>query len=257
MKISRGTYAKVARARKHLQHLEGEISGFCGREGYAVTYELDHDIGEKSLILTASEAIPDDWSAGIGDIAHNLRSALDHAVYDASVQEVGSPVALSEFPIFFDKDLFLRDGRGGGLHKIRGVSAKTRTVIEQIQPFNTRKEGAESILWILQEVSNMDKHRTLHLCRRATEDFRIEIVKDIPLVGGFEWLAPLGILEDRTVVARWKPSALDGDMDMKAHISFNVVFQDGLLANNPVIGVCEKLIIGVEKVIHYLEASLE
>ncbi len=256
MKIAQEIYTKVERARHHLETLERDISAFCDRKGYSLTCEVDIGAGEKTFVFTAIEPIPDWWPVAIGDIAHNLRSALDNCIYEISVKHTGSVVGLSEFPIFNSPEHFHKSGRGGGLYKIRGVPAKTAKVIEAMQPFNTRKDGSESILSILHELSNIDKHRTIHVCRMMPRDMRMEVVRDITFNGSMDWCMPLGILEDRTILARWKPTILEEGMDMSADFTFDIVFQDTVVARKSVIKTCDSLIKGVLRVFHYIEGSL-
>ncbi len=258
--LSEGIYAKVERATDHLNALKSEIAQFCELNAHEVRHEADFQAGEKTLVYYARENIPLRWSIVIGEIIHNLRSALDQAVYDLTIRESGQAVELSEFPIFADKNAFLRTTRGGGLYKIRGVGEKTKRVIEELQPFNIRKEGTESVLWLLHELSNIDKHRTIHLCRRMTSNVEIGVVRDITFIGNFTWLAPLGLLEDRTILARWKPTDNLGDeVDMNAKIAFDVAFGQGTVASlvgKSVTDVCERLIRGIGRVFHYLEESV-
>src|SRR6202043_2947882 len=69
---------------------------------------------------------PARWGALVGDCVHNLRSTLDHIVWDLSGGTGNAPDD-SEFPVFIDfLKFFQRDkkgepARGSGLWKIRGV----------------------------------------------------------------------------------------------------------------------------------------
>ena len=254
-------YARIARAKEHLASLKAEIDAFCRRNAHEVRHEIDPETAEKIVVYYAREHIPVTWSILIGEIAHNLRSSLDQAVYDLTIRESGHPVEFSEFPIFTDRDRFKNTGKGGGLYKIRGVPPKTREAIERVQPFNVRSDGKESLTWLLQELSIIDKHRTIHLCRRKTTGMEMRAVRDITFTGNADlFRLPIGKLEDRAILARWKPAnGIDDEVYMEATIAFEIAFDDATIstiAGHPVITICEGIITSVERVMELIESTL-
>lgn len=74
-----GPRAKVRRAREYLRGLEEALAYDSPRREYQVTVVADEE-GNYVLDLTWDEHRRREWSVTVGDIAHNLRSALDHAV---------------------------------------------------------------------------------------------------------------------------------------------------------------------------------
>lgn len=104
----------------------------------------------------------------IGECLHNLRSALDHLVWQLAIQNGNRPDDKSEFPIFLDPGKFSKRKKDGdpdpqsGLRKMQNCSAQARTLIEQFQPFN-RPAGQFELhpLWLLQKLNNVDKHQTI------------------------------------------------------------------------------------------------
>jgi hypothetical protein len=53
------------------------------------------------------------WGVQVGEIVHNLRSALDHSIWELVILTTGRPPALptkNQFPIFKSKDGFLARG---------------------------------------------------------------------------------------------------------------------------------------------------
>ena len=254
-------YARVARAKDHLGTLQSDIDAFCRRNAHEVRHEIDAETEEKIVVYYAREDFPVAWSLIIGEIAHNLRSSLDQAVYDLTIRESGQPLPLSEFPIFTDRDAFNRTTKGGGLYKIRGIGQKAREAIEKVQPFNTRSEGKESLTWLLHELSVIDKHRTIHLCRRKTLGMEIRAIRDIKFTGSADlFCVPIGKLEDRAILARWKPAdGLDDEVYMEATIAFEVAFDDAtipVITGQPVIAICETVIRCVERVLALLEDAI-
>jgi hypothetical protein len=259
--LANAIYARIARAKEHLASLRAQIEDFCRRNAHEVRHEIDSESSEKIVVYYAREEIPVGWSILIGEIAHNLRSSLDQAVYDLTIRESGHPLDLTEFPIFADRERFKNTGRGGGLYKIRGIPLRTRGAIETVQPFNVRQEGQESYAWLLHELSIIDKHRTIHLCRRKTTGMEMHAIRDISFVGTADlFCVPVGRLDDRAILARWKPAnGLDDDTYIETTIKFEIAFDDATIptiAGHPVVPICEGIITGVERIMERIEATL-
>jgi hypothetical protein len=95
----------------------------------------------------------------IGDCVHNLRSALDNLIYELLVARHGDPpptkfVEYSEFPIFSQPMSAKARKR-----RIGGIAPVVRTIIEGLQPYNRGQKFASDPLWVLHELSRIDKHR--------------------------------------------------------------------------------------------------
>src|SRR5207302_846489 len=124
-------------------------------------------------LAPALEEFPDAWSAVVGEIVYDLRSALDHAVYDLTCIENGGPLGQTGFPIFEDEskyDELTTRGEpaiGSGVFKIRGVNPYAKAAIRSLQPFEARKAVPfdEPALSLLGELNAVDRQRTVPLCR--------------------------------------------------------------------------------------------
>jgi hypothetical protein len=113
----------------------------------------------------------DPISVLIGDVLHNMRSALDHLAYalaDAYTNPLTEDISSrSEFPIFGDEDRKGRLGRGAtlfqsGVAKIQGWNPAAKTAVEGLQPYKRGNDFREDPLWALQELDRISKHRLLH-----------------------------------------------------------------------------------------------
>lgn len=99
------------------------------------------------------KTMPDHWPLLAGEAIQNLRSALDHLVYEKSGGASGT-----QFPIFTDAGRF--QGKSG--QYMKGVSGAVRTFIEEVQPYRFMPEhAAQHPLAQLRSLSNLDKHRVL------------------------------------------------------------------------------------------------
>ena len=258
--------AKIERARKQMDALQAVFEGFYKSKPYSIRQELDPQAGEKRLVFHA-DPLPLEWSVIIGEIVHNLRSALDHSIYELTRIEAGHPLDRTEFPVFEDEmKYFAVDRRGkpapkSGLFKIRGIKdERRRAVIKGLQPFEFKKTHPSDqlpIIALVHELNIVDKHRTLHLCRMSTTQLRTRVLRDIHPIS-MTIIIPR--LEDGTECARWKPVGnFNDEVDMESEVSFEIAFGDSvpILEGKPVITICEHLIRGVERVLHYLSTPDE
>src|SRR5207237_1853236 len=109
---------------------------------------------------------PELWPVQLGEIMHNLRSSLDHLIFEISAPDAESNTLKgTEFPIFLQQTHYELpvSHRTGGQYKIRGiVNPEIRTLIDRWQPFHF-EDPPRHYLWLLQELSNADKHRALNV----------------------------------------------------------------------------------------------
>jgi hypothetical protein len=211
---------RLKRARDQFDALRTEIKEWCKTDSYTTTIEKDVDTGEHVLLAEGVRDLPACWSVIAGEIVHNCRSALDNAIYDLTIRHTGDPVKGSEFPIFSTRDRF----KTAGIRRIIGVNPPCRTFIESTQPFNS-DEPSETILWVLHEMSNIDKHRTLPLLESVT---RVSDVSLTGIEGGIALsnirLGSPGPFKANTEIARWKTNISDiGHVDVKFDLDRAIV----------------------------------
>ncbi len=194
---------KVRRANKHLSSLNRSLERFIKSDPYAIRVEqFKSDIFLQPISRYVSKGVARDflstytisvrakpiraaptlrWGGVVGDIVHNLASALDNAVwelaqlnepdwrrlytaasntqrrlYDRRWLTLGFPYTknANEWKKNIDRYLFFLD---------RSLD----TIFEQSQPFYTGQRSGNDPefepLWILHELWNRDKHRTVNL----------------------------------------------------------------------------------------------
>lgn len=157
-----GALAKVARAEEHLRTLEDEIRAW--REDEGATFSSTHNPIATERRFYIDYLRPPNaarWALLIGDCVHNLRSSLDHVVYELSGPE---PPERCEFPIFRDRDLYFlpAENRSGGLHKIRGIQHEgVRILVEGAQPWQRPNRTQDHELWVIHQLDIEDKHHLL------------------------------------------------------------------------------------------------
>src|ERR1700756_5009489 len=168
-----GARARLSRAQEQTQGLHAEFQEFAARSPHAVREIYDAATGRKRAVYLVLEDPPDAWSAVVGEIAYDLRSALDHAVYDLTCIENGGPLGQTGFPVFQDEaryDQLTTRGEpatGRGAFKDRGVNPYAKAAIRSLQPFEARKAVPfdEPALSLLGELNAVGRPRTLPPCR--------------------------------------------------------------------------------------------
>ena len=148
--------SKIARARKHLEELRRQIEPFAEPNAYTVTHDFNSETSEHVWKLVSDvPPVPIEVSLTIGDILYNLRSALDHLVWQLVLANRGTPSTRNAFPIFIDEGKFKKESAS----KLRGVSDSAKDVIVGLQPCY----GGDVALWALESLYNIDKHRHLNV----------------------------------------------------------------------------------------------
>ena len=163
--------AKIARARTELRLLSTEITAFCLERVRLISREPLGDTDERWVYRGDTAKTPIDWSIRAGQVAYNLRSALDHLVWQLASshgQCAGKhngkecPGTGNAFPIH-DCHSSSRFER-----QLCGVTPAAKAYIMDVQPYRAMQYGcvpyAESVgkdLSLLHEVCNIDKHRHL------------------------------------------------------------------------------------------------
>jgi hypothetical protein len=167
------------RADEQLIALRTAVDSFVNDDPYTVLAEMDAEASGEFILRAhvLKEPCLLEWGLIAGDVVHNLRSALDYVVWDLSVYESGpvpepipdrSDWRRIEFPIFYDNSRY--DGtpggqgnvpRGSGPDKLWGVDKALHAEFRALQPFDTGQLPNTQPLWVLQELSNLDKHRAI------------------------------------------------------------------------------------------------
>jgi hypothetical protein len=260
-----GTRARLDRAQEQTQLLRAEFDDHAARTPHVVREIYDASSGRKRAVYVVLEEIPDAWSAIVGEIAYDLRSALDHAVYELTCIENGGPLGHTGFPIFEDEarydELTTRGdpALGSGVFKVRGLNPYAKAAIRSLQPFEERKAKPfeEPALSLLAELNAVDRQRTIPLCRLRWAGSTIRNrrpVRDLR----FHWEPTL---EDGAVLASWTPSGPVDGLDVEVDVDFDVGFDAGELAptrfqGRPVIDVLEQLGSAVADTVGVLEATV-
>jgi len=147
---------KFDRGIEQIKQLRHEIEAF--ENGDAITvHTLPERKSETQLEVRCfaeqSEPTPGHWPLLAGEAVQNLRASLDHAVYDASGGN-----DKTQFPICTTPGKFRKESKS----RLTGVPASFYESAERGQPYSwTPDHPKADALWLLAELSNADKHRSL------------------------------------------------------------------------------------------------
>ena len=247
-------YYKLYRANEHLQSLYPELAAFLQPDCYEIVNEFDvkgqitdqaagsvRGLFRRRIVFNREPPLLR-WGTLIGDVIQNLRSALDHAIFAISYSR--NPAEFrddrtTEFPICDNVEAFNRPRRRGGppRYKIRGLPPDAQAIVEGLQPYRRGNENLTSDpLWILREMSNIDKHRSIHVTTWSAYSIALDITQIMPGARIHSHrVRPPGVIEsgativeiDLTTPGPGKPA-----MHMQKEFLFTIAFDE----DTPLVG---------------------
>ena len=159
----RGIAAKIRRAGGQINALIREMDELCSEIAQGVEHEVREDVCEQWWIYQGETLdVPIEWSVRIGEILHNLRSALDHLVWQLVLSNKQKPGSNNEFPICSDREKWDKPGDS----QLKGVGEEAKKIIRGFQVFTGGRNLPfdVGVFRTLHKLCNFDKHRHLNLC---------------------------------------------------------------------------------------------
>jgi len=173
------------------------------------------------------------WPALIGDIVHNLRSALNHLAWQLVLSEGNSPGSWTEFPVFADENVF---GEKAG-RKVRGIPADIVTYLEAIQPFHSPegKERDGHPLWLIHELNRVDKHQVINVVASSLSANAFEVLPHMKSRRS----VPGRLVDNKVVAEILTHEPVNSDHDFDFQVEVEIVFDQAPFADLPVLGTLE------------------
>jgi len=147
---------KIKRAKEHVADLEREVSAFLDTHPYVIATKRNPQTRQLIYYVSSLRDTPESLPLLAGDAIQNLVSALDHMAYQLVCCDTGDKPPNPNriyFPIAEDAAKYEAKKRG----KIEGASDDTVKAIDALKPY----KGGKDLLWVLNRLNNIDKHRLL------------------------------------------------------------------------------------------------
>lgn len=145
-----GAEAKLARAVTLHEQLKTEVDEYTA----ALEGALTHVARERGLIhsylIEDPQPLPSDWALVVGDIAHNARTALDHAAWQLVFAAGGTPDRRTAFPLLTETP---------NKPLMAGLPEDLYRAVEGEQPYI--RGGEVNPARLIHELDRIDKHRIL------------------------------------------------------------------------------------------------
>jgi hypothetical protein len=245
-----GCQLKLDRAYEQVEALNGLIGGFLRRKPYEPVGKFDREAGEYFVLIRVRDDPPIQWSVLIGEVVHNLRSALDHLAWQLVKANGDTPNRDTGFPIF-TQDPFADGTDERTLRRwermTKGMHADDIAGIKGFQPY--KRGNKVNSLFILNSLSNWDKHREMHFAQNILRYSKIDFenVRDCELRPAGK--PHHGTFVDSTIVQHYRVirTGEDPHVEMQTECAFDVAFAEP----GPVAGFSvEETLIGLSNVVH-------
>ena len=255
-----GIFAKISRADDQASSLKADMDRLCADIRQSIVHEVHEDADEQVWVFRGSTPnVPIEWFIRLGEILYNLRSALDHLVWQLVFANGREPGRHNSFPIIKNED----DWQTQKTEKrwmLKGVSQSAEDTIQCLQPYTggINLPFDVAVFQTLHTLCNIDKHR--HLILAIIGSYGIESVdfrhnhppldrpNTSPLPQG---LVPLGKIEKGRVMLLWKDARVTIDPNFQLDVRFEDVGQPEVTAGTvpDILGECIEAVQGAVEIL--------
>jgi hypothetical protein len=148
---------RVKRAKEHLDVLHVKVKEFTDTKPPHVS--VHEDIQNALYVLQIKLPIIDPKLAIIaGDAIYYLRSSLDHIAWQLALLTTDRPYDLTAFPVIDDKT----SKKMSKFRRItKNIPSDAVDEIDALQPYHRGASYKDDLLWKLDKLCNIDKHRVI------------------------------------------------------------------------------------------------
>ncbi len=247
-----GVDAKIGWAKCHLAALKESVEDTLQTHPYRFVGQMDAKTGEYVLSAHDLPAMDPTWSLRVGDVVHNLRSALDHLAWQLVILDGAKPDEKTLFPV--RKSAVSKTGQSAPTQLRPAVrNREILDALESVQPYlgpdGQPANYAENPLWRLHRLDIIDKHRLLLVVRAALN------------VGGMWWgwwgedpppnvFVNTSPLDEGDVVARFDMRGREPPLEWDPHPDISIILREGEvldLGHLPAVGLLNTLVWWVEQ----------
>lgn len=253
---------KMQRALAHAKLLKYRTTRFLESEANGVTHDFDSEPGYLIVKAHIGRPLPPSLAILTGESLYQLRSVLNHLVWHLSEVNSGKRIyerCAIEFPIR-DSPTGKGSTRWWG-DRIGLLTPTQQTVVKGEQPYVRYKNAPESDpLWLLYELSDYDRHRSLHTTIVTTSESTFAVVPPdlrsaYRMVGG----PTFGPVDGDTEVVRFEivHKGPQTTVQVESQARFNITFAQGTpaAAGYPVVSTIGAIAIRVYEIFEALSSA--
>ena len=251
-----GPRAKVARARNQLKAFDQKLAALRKPKAKLITIRRYFDADDQSWVLrlVSIKALDIQWAVRFGEIAHDLRSALDQMTYAlAVIDSNGRPREKVQFPLVSRPSEF----NGNKVQKVwlKGLTVRHRQFIARCQPYRVKK-GDPNPMALLEDLSNDDKHRVLQPSAFFAGELSYTIDQPAPGASSPDWTDcvpdPTRVMtlnfriipvEPDTEMARIPiiPTGPNPKVQVKVNASLYIAFRNGIDCYTGLVAIVDRV----------------
>jgi hypothetical protein len=233
-----GVVEKLRRSDVHLQTLYENVVAYLNRTPVHLWSKRDLGNGEPGFLVKAVEQPPLMLSVIVGDVLHNLRSALDYLAHELIKRNGCTPTFQTQFPICATEKDFLNEAIAR--NRLGGISLRGFRTIDAFQPHHVEPEKLRlHQLWHLHKLSNLDKHKTLALAALASQCEWRYIDKDTGKIRRVDRIETP--LRDGAIVGTTPREFLNPKFRIEATIACAVTFSEPPLVDFEVVNALQRI----------------
>lgn len=228
-----GPRAKLGRADEHLTLLNEEFRRFVEMNANTVWSRYRREGEWDVVMLDPVPAVPPQIALIAGDCLNNLRTALDHLVWQLVLREDAQPRDRHCFPIYETRAEFINRvetpvRRGKKDSPLYGIplGGDVWTLIETAQPYHCPEPKADELA-VLARLTNFDKHRTLLVQQTFLTSGRVFWPADVQPIDVIPSCAPLATEHPTEVMRIRFAPGVNLRMDMEGKVSLTPTIGDG------------------------------
>jgi hypothetical protein len=216
-----GPALKIARARKQIDEATAEWQAFSKTGPYRIVLEHDPDDNTRDwMIAERCKEPPAILSVIIGEAVYSLRTTLDQIVSAVAVRSGAVNVSDVAFPFAGSFDQFVADSD----QKMRKLPTDAVELIRRLQPYR----GGDDLLWAINRLNNIDKHRNLINVSAAGANFATNVRMKPVSPGRHVFTQPSGFhdaMADRVRLLGFPRGGMpDGAVEINMSLVFDEVF---------------------------------
>jgi hypothetical protein len=256
-----GCRAKLDRAGEHLETLDAETVAFIERKPYRVVRKYYAKTCHITWRFAEDEAPPlTRWGVLIGDVVHEVSSALDHIAWQFALKTRPKPSRSTAFPVCVHPgDWENKSTRG----MLQHIGEDERTFIKRKQPYPALhgKTPEEHVFAMLKLLSRIDKHQVIPAAAVAPLDTDIEFINMRDIAAMRDFTVYDKPMKQGAKLARLfvEPSGPNPDVDMNLNLSLYITFagpEYGHMEGSHVFTLLHALIRAMSLTIDEAEAHL-